>query len=119
MTKAPQIIENVHNQLIKDTVLKGDLICSGNLKVDGKVIGNITSPSRVVIGETGIVEGEIKCQNAQVYGELTGYINCEDVLVLKSTSKITGDINVGKLVIEIGAFFTGNCFMSSQENKSI
>ena len=113
MTKTPQIIENAHNQLIQGTVLQGDLICSGNLKVDGKVVGNINSPSRVVVGETGIVEGEIKCQNAQIYGEVNGYINCEDVLVLKPTAKIKGDIKTGKMVIEIGAFFTGNCTMEA------
>jgi len=116
MTKIPQVVENAHNQLIQGTVLQGDLICSGNLKVDGKVVGNITSPSRVVVGETGTVEGEIRCQNAQMYGEVNGFINCEDVLVLKSTAKIKGDIKTGKMVIEIGAFFTGNCSMSSGEN---
>ncbi|MCL2510546.1 MAG: polymer-forming cytoskeletal protein [Bacteroidales bacterium] len=115
MAKAPQVIENAHNQLIHGTVLQGDLICSGNLKVDGKVVGNIISPNRVVVGETGIVEGEMKCQNAQVYGDVNGFINCEDVLVLKSTAKIKGDIKTGKMVIEIGAFFTGNCSMSSGE----
>ena len=116
MARTPQIIENAHNQLIQGTVLQGDLICSGNLKVDGKVVGNITSPSRVVVGETGTVEGEMKCQTAQIYGDVNGFINCEDVLVLKSTSKIKGDIKTGKMVIEIGAFFTGNCSMSSGEN---
>jgi len=118
MTKTPQVIENAHNQLIQGTVLQGDLICSGNLKVDGKVVGNINSPSRVVVGETGTVEGEIKCQNAQIYGEVNGFINCEDVLVLKSTAKIKGDIKTGKMVIEIGAYFTGNCSMAANDKSN-
>jgi cytoskeletal protein CcmA (bactofilin family) len=88
------------------------------LKVDGKIVGNIISPSPIVVGETGTVEGEMKCQNAQIYGEVNGYINCEEVLVLKSTAKIKGDIRTGKLVIEIGAYFTGNCSMPSNDNNA-
>lgn len=116
--KDSQVVDmNAHNQLINGTVLKGDLISNGNLKVDGKVIGTITSENRVVVGETGIVEGEIKSNSVQIYGQVNGFIECSDVLVLKPTAVVTGDIKTQKLVVEIGSVFSGNCVMVIPENK--
>lgn len=110
--KDTQVVDtNSHNQLINGTVIKGDIISNGNFKVDGKLIGTITSENRVVIGETGVVEGEIKSNSIQIFGNVKGFIECDDILVLKPTAVITGDIKTKKLIVEIGAVFSGNCNM--------
>ncbi|MDR0364890.1 MAG: polymer-forming cytoskeletal protein [Bacteroidales bacterium] len=116
--KETQVVDtNAHNQLINGTIVKGDIISNGNFKVDGKVIGTITSENRVVIGETGVVEGEIKSNSIQIFGNVQGFVHCDDILVLKPTSVVVGDIKTKKLVVEIGAVFSGNCDMVVQNTK--
>ena len=65
-----------------------------------------------MIGETGMVKGEIICKNSDVSGTIEGKINVSELLSLKSTAKIHGDIITNKLAIEPGSKFTGNCNMS-------
>lgn len=103
--------EGIHNQLIPGTTVKGDIFTEGNIKIDGSLIGNLETKGRVVIGETGYVEGKISCINAQISGKVNGKITCEELLSLKSTAQITGNIITVKLTIEPGAQFSGNCSM--------
>ena len=58
-----------------------------------------------------MIEGEVHCQSSDVEGTVTGKVNCQDLLSLKATAKLQGDINTKKLAIEPGAVFTGNCSM--------
>lgn len=111
--------EGVHNQLIAGTIIKGDIITDGNIKIDGKLLGSLETKGRVVIGETGIIEGEITCECAQISGTIKGKVTCSDLLSLKSTVNFEGDIVTSKLSIEPGAKFSGNCNMPNYttENK--
>jgi cytoskeletal protein CcmA (bactofilin family) len=67
----------------------------------------------VVIGSTGIVEGNVNASNADISGELKGAISVAELLSLKSTAKLDGDIVTNKLAIEPGAAFTGSCSMGA------
>jgi cytoskeletal protein CcmA (bactofilin family) len=71
----------------------------------------VTSKAKVVIGTTGNVEGDVVCQNADISGAVNGKTTVSEMLFLKSQARINGDILTGKLVVEIGASFTGNCSM--------
>ncbi len=71
----------------------------------------MTSKSKVVVGTTGQVHGDIFCQNADISGGVKGKMTVADMLFLKTTAKINGDIITGKLVVEVGASFTGSCNM--------
>ena len=93
------------------TVIEGEIKCSGDIRIDGTIIGSITSKAKVVIGSTGIIEGDVSCQNADISGTIKGKINVSELLFLKSTTKITGDIVTGKLIVESGASVTGSCNM--------
>ncbi|MCB0769877.1 MAG: polymer-forming cytoskeletal protein, partial [Flavobacteriales bacterium] len=66
---------------------------------------------RVIVGQTGVIEGEVVCQSSDIEGTVIGKVNCQDLLSLKATAKLQGDINTKKLAIEPGAVFTGNCSM--------
>ena len=94
------------------TVIKGDIETSGDIRIDGTLIGTLHC-SKVVLGETAIVEGNIFCQNADVSGSVSGNISVDDLLSLKSTAKVIGDILTGKLMVEAGADFIGNCKMKA------
>lgn len=93
------------------TVIEGDVRSNGDLRIDGTVIGNVNSKAKVVLGATGVVEGDINCQNADISGTIKGKISISELLFLKASSKITGDILTGKLIVEVGASFTGSCNM--------
>jgi cytoskeletal protein CcmA (bactofilin family) len=93
------------------TVIKGEVKSNGDIRVDGTIIGSVTSKAKVVVGATGKVEGDIFCQNADISGAIKGKTAVTEMLFLKNTAVINGDIHTGKLVVEVGAAFTGNCNM--------
>lgn len=99
------------NLISAGTVIEGEINCRGDLRVDGKVIGRITSKSKVVIGTTGEVEGDITCQHADIFGKYNGNMRIAEILFMKSSCQIKGDIHAGKLVVESGAVFSGHCHM--------
>ncbi len=74
---------------------------------------NVTSKGRVLIGQNGVVKGEVKCTNCDIYGTFDGKLEITEVLALKSSSKLNGDVKTGKLSIEPGAIFTGTCDMKT------
>lgn len=96
------------------TEITGDVNSNGDIRIDGILTGNLKTAGKVVIGETGKVNGEIDCKNSEVLGEIHGKIKVSDLLSLKATSKIFGDILTKKLAIEPGSKFTGNCKMGDE-----
>jgi cytoskeletal protein CcmA (bactofilin family) len=93
------------------TVVEGDIKSNGDIRIDGTVIGNIISKSKVVVGATGSIDGNVTSQNADVSGRIKGKVTVNELLFLKSSANIQGDIITGKLVVEVGATFTGTCNM--------
>ena len=99
------------NLIAAGTSIEGEIKSNGDLRIDGHIVGSVFSKAKVVVGTTGVVDGDIVCQNADVSGTVKGTSTVTEMLFLKSTAKINGDINTGKLVVEVGASFTGNCNM--------
>lgn len=99
------------NHINSDTVIEGSIKARGNLRIDGKLTGTLECQGRIVIGASGVIEGDIKCENAEIEGSLKANITVSDLLSLKSTAKVQGDIVTKKLAIEPGATFTGSCSM--------
>jgi cytoskeletal protein CcmA (bactofilin family) len=97
------------------TDITGDIKSNGDIRIDGSLTGNLNTKGKVVIGATGKVKGEIICKNSEVAGIIEGKITVGQLLNLKASSKIHGDIVTSKLSIEPGAVFTGNCKMSDTE----
>lgn len=103
----------VMNQLGQGTVLNGDLSTEGDIRIDGKIIGNVTSKAKTVVGATGVIQGNVFCQNAYVDGTVNGNIEVSELLILSKTAHVTGDIKIKKLVVEEGAKFNGKCSMGA------
>jgi cytoskeletal protein CcmA (bactofilin family) len=111
MAKPTEVTPGSINLIGAGTVIEGELKSNGDIRVDGSIFGSITSKAKVVLGTTGVVEGDITCQNADISGLVKGKAIIADLLFLKSTAKIVGDIVTSKLVVEAGATFTGSCNM--------
>ncbi|MBL7939694.1 MAG: polymer-forming cytoskeletal protein [Flavobacteriales bacterium] len=99
------------NSIMEGTSIEGEIKSDSNIRVDGRVKGTVNARGRVIVGQTGVIEGEVVCQSSDIEGTVIGKINCQDLLSLKATAKLQGDINTKKLAIEPGAVFTGNCSM--------
>jgi cytoskeletal protein CcmA (bactofilin family) len=105
------------NLIAKGTQITGDIVSDGDLRVDGEISGNLEIKGRLVVGPTGKVDGEISCKSSEIAGIFNGKITVADLLSLKASSKITGNIITGKLSIEPGAYFKGNCAMSDETSQ--
>jgi cytoskeletal protein CcmA (bactofilin family) len=102
----------VRNLIGKGTVIKGDVESSGDIRVDGHLIGSLKSNGKIVIGQTGVVEGDLTCKQADISGVVKGVLKCEELTSFKSTSRVEVDMVTKQLFIEVGAVFTGKCQMS-------
>lgn len=107
-------------QIMKGTTVEGNIETFGNVRIEGKIIGNIKSKSKIALGDSSFVEGNITSQNAEIAGEVKGTVEITDILTLKSTAQIKGDIITGKLIVEAGAVWNGTIKMgnSSKETKA-
>ncbi len=99
------------NLIGSGTQITGEIKTNGDIRIDGIHKGTLVVKGKLVVGPTGQIEGEVECQNADVSGEIKGKIIVAELLALKSTARINGDIIAGKLAIEPDATFTGSCSM--------
>eukprot|EP00746_Dinoflagellata_sp_MGD_P081913 gnl/MRDRNA2_/MRDRNA2_32542_c0_seq1.p1 gnl/MRDRNA2_/MRDRNA2_32542_c0~~gnl/MRDRNA2_/MRDRNA2_32542_c0_seq1.p1 ORF type:complete len:150 (+),score=13.70 gnl/MRDRNA2_/MRDRNA2_32542_c0_seq1:41-451(+) len=113
MAKATEGDTPAYNLIDAGTTLTGDIKTKGNIRVDGTLAGSINAGGKVVVGPTGKVEGEIFCQNADISGMLKAKITVGELLSLKATANLLGEIITNKLAIEPGANFSGNCSMGA------
>ncbi len=104
----PQVI----NLIAKGTIITGDIISDGDLRIDGEITGNLDTKGRLVIGSSGKIDGEIRCKSCEIAGTHNGKVFVAELLSLKASSSVSGDIVTGKLSIEPGAYFAGTCTMS-------
>jgi cytoskeletal protein CcmA (bactofilin family) len=95
------------------TKLKGDISSSSDLRIDGTIIGNIHSSSKIVIGGSGVVEGDISGNQADIVGKVTGNISAKELLQLRGESVVTGNLFAGRLQVEPSATFNGECHMGA------
>ena len=96
-----------------DALIKGDIESIGDIRIDGKLIGNVVCKSKIIIGPKGIIEGDITGNNADILGVVKGKLKMSGQLNLQGKSIITGDIHASKLQIESTVCFNGNCHMGA------
>lgn len=107
----------VSNRINQGTEMTGELVSDGDIRVEGVIRGTIRCKAKVAIGATGMVEGNIYCKTADIEGKVKGDMEIAEILILKSTSQVDGNVQTGKVVIESGARFNGHCNMGSREKK--
>ncbi|HSZ24716.1 MAG TPA: polymer-forming cytoskeletal protein [Cytophagaceae bacterium] len=102
---------NASTIIAKNAVIEGNMETVGNLRIEGKLVGHIRCKAKVAMGDSSLIEGNIVTQNAEIAGCIKGQIEVTDLLILKPTAVIEGDIIAGKIMIEVGAIFNGTCKM--------
>ena len=99
------------NIITVGTLIKGDITASGDFRLDGTLEGNIQLNGKLVVGDSGVVTGNVMCQNANIIGTVNGNLSVKELLSLHTSARVRGDILINKLSIEPGAVFTGKCRM--------
>lgn len=117
MSKVSEIVDvNAVSRLSEGTSVVGEVNSSGDIRVDGHVKGKMYSEGRIVVGEHASIEGTLLCSNLDLWGKIEGDIYVKELLSLKGTSVVTGNLHVRKLQVEIGAELNGTCKMISEED---
>ena len=101
------------NIISRGTILEGNIKTPGNLRIEGRVIGNLVTKSKAALAQSSYVDGNILARNAEVAGEVKGKVEVSEMLILKPTCIIHGDIVTNKLIVESGATFNGGCKMGA------
>ena len=95
------------------TKLKGDISSNSDLRIDGTVIGNIQCSAKIIIGSSGVVEGDITGNQADITGKVSGNVRAKELLQLRGESVVSGNLYAGKLQVEPSATFNGQCHMGA------
>lgn len=111
--KSSSSTQGLLNLVGAGTVIKGDINCSGDIRIDGTVKGNVEVSQKVVVGSTGVVVGNIISADTSVSGKVDGNIQSDKTIVLHGTGTINGDITTKQIIIEQGGKFNGVCKMGA------
>ena len=115
-TQSERFAPNNATLISAGTVLNGDVSSDNDLRIDGTIKGNIICTAKIIIGESGYVEGNVEGQQADITGKVLGNLSITDLLQLRSNGNIQGNIAAGKLQIDPSATFNGQCQMGTVAN---
>ena len=117
MANTTQQSGTLYNALTAGSKIIGTIIADSDIRIDGRVEGEMQCSGKVVIGEKGSVKGNISCQNAEIMGVLDGKISVNQTLALRASGKIDGEVKTQTLIVEPKALFNGTCSMSKRADN--
>jgi cytoskeletal protein CcmA (bactofilin family) len=120
-TTAPAPVINSKPETIvgANTSFIGTVKTDGNIRIDGRVEGDIEILGNLIVGETGQVIATIKAQNVHVSGAVKGEIIAVEQLEISPTGKVWGDITTSALHIEPGGLFRGQSSMTTNIDEPL
>lgn len=102
------------NSLVQGTNIEGTVHAEKDIRIDGTMKGTLICKGKVIIGPTGTIIGDVQCENAVIEGRFDGILTVGEVLHVKETAKIEGDISTQKLIVQPGSIFNVKCKMGNQ-----
>lgn len=106
-------LSSSNTHIAKGASITGDIETYGTIRLEGKIYGNLRSKGKTSLGESSFVQGNILAQSAEIAGEVKGMVEIAEILTLKATAVVNGDIICQKLIVEAGAIFNGKCQMGT------
>lgn len=113
-----QKVDEIDTVIGPDTKLEGKIEAIGIVRVDGRFHGEIITQGDIIIGENGEVEGKLNAKTVIVAGFLKANPLNVGKLVIRTTGKVIGDVEVSHIVIEENAVFEGNCSMNYNKDNN-
>lgn len=105
---------NSIDRIAEGTTIDGNIHSAKSIRIDGKVSGSVICEGRVVVGKTGVIDGEVSCDSADVEGTINATLKVTGLLELKATATINGNSQVGKLKVDPGAEINGQLDMGGK-----
>jgi len=107
------------NRIEKNTTIVGEITSEADFRIDGTLEGNITTSGKIVIGKEGKIIGKMTCVNSDIEGRFKGTLDVSDLLVLKTSAQVEGELLIGKLSVEQGASLNASCQMKGSNVKTL
>jgi cytoskeletal protein CcmA (bactofilin family) len=95
---------------------QGEFVVKGTLRVDGRVDGRVNADC-VIVSETAVIKGEVTAQRIVVDGKIEGNLRAQEIVEIKASGKVLGDIFTNKFSIIKGGEFNGKVEMKMVEKK--
>ncbi|MEZ4852980.1 polymer-forming cytoskeletal protein [Flavobacterium sp.] len=114
--KTKQNVLGKTSRIVEDTIFTGNIESTADIRIDGKLKGNISCGGKIIIGPQGEIIGDINCQNIDVEGKFKGKMEVKEMLFVKTTAQIVGEVSIAKLSVEPGALFEATCAMKNTSN---
>jgi cytoskeletal protein CcmA (bactofilin family) len=109
--------EEIGNILEASSVVRGELKSDRGFRIDGKIEGLVESTAAIIIGESGVVSGDVRGSDVIVVGRVEGNICASGHLDIRATGKVIGDVTAASFRIETGGTFLGTSRMGGQFEK--
>ena len=109
--------EPIENVLGQSLVVRGDLTADGGFRIDGTVEGNVEARAAIVVGESGLVRGDLRGTDIVVAGRVLGNVVCTGHLEILAKGRIEGDIDAKSVRIETGGVFRGTSHMGDESAR--
>jgi cytoskeletal protein CcmA (bactofilin family) len=99
--------------------VRGTLMISGTLRIEGEFEGDILNCERLEVGEHGVMRADIEVKEALIEGRIQGNVRALGVVEMKSGAHVEGDVAAMSVVMEPGVFFTGRCTMLETGSEAV
>lgn len=106
------------NSLVEGTSVEGTIKSKSDIRIDGSIKGDLTCDAKVIIGPTGFIDGTIKCQNAVIEGRFMGILTVSELLNIRESANVSGEVSYGKLIVQSGAVIDGSYKKHGKSNGS-
>ena len=118
-TSTPASSSNSLNSLVKGTKIEGTVTSENDIRIDGTIEGTLTCKAKVIVGPSGVIKGDVKCENAVIEGRFEGNISVAQLLSVKESAEVHGDVVTNKLSVQPGATFNvSSCRMGADRNNA-
>jgi cytoskeletal protein CcmA (bactofilin family) len=98
--------------------IKGELISSDNVQIEGRIEGKVRSSKRVVIGQKGLVQAEVEAETVSIQGKLEGDCHATGKVEITGSGQVYGNISAPRIAVSEGAIFRGASNMNVETKPS-
>lgn len=99
------------NRIVAETIIRGNIEAVNDFRIDGILYGDLIVKGRIVVGANAKIIGNIECENADIEGEVEGTLQVKNLLFIKESAIVKGNLIVGRLSVEPGSKIDAGCQM--------
>ena len=116
--KLPSDGNGINTVIGRGSVSEGTFRVETGVRVDGVLRGELISSGRLIVGESGVIEADVKVRDALVSGRIVGNLEAEEKVHLQAQAAFVGKIKTRVLIVEEGAVFKAECEAGKEDRIS-